>query len=171
MVLPPSLRKFTLALHVTGSVGLLGAIAIFLVLAIAGLFSTDDQTIRASYLAMQISTKFVILPLALAALLTGVVQALGTPWGLFRHYWVLLKLLLTTFAITILLLKLRLISEAARLAAEGMLPRAELRNVGLQLMVHAAGGLGVLLLAMILSIYKPQGLTAYGWRKQREKSP
>ena len=168
-MMPPFLRKLALTVHVTSSVGLLGAIAAFLALAIAGFASADDQTIRACYLAMNIAAKFVIVPLAFAALLTGLIQSLGTAWGLFQHYWVLVKLLLTTFATTILLIKMALISAAARLASETSIPHTELRAAGLQLMVHAAGGLLVLLLPVILSIYKPQGRTSYGWRKQQEK--
>jgi hypothetical protein len=41
---------------------------------------------RAAYLAMDLTSRFVIVPLARASLLTGLAQALGTPWGLFRHY-------------------------------------------------------------------------------------
>ncbi|MDP8997974.1 MAG: hypothetical protein M3O03_13395 [Pseudomonadota bacterium] len=169
MIMPPFLRKFALIVHVTSSVGLLGSIAAFLALAIVGFSSANDQTIRACYLAMQIAAKFVIVPLAFAALLTGIIQSFGTTWGLFQHYWVLMKLLLTIFATTILLIKMALISEAARLASETILPRAELHAAGLQLVVHAAGGLCVLLLPMFLSIYKPQGRTRYGWRKLQAK--
>lgn len=167
MMLSPGLRKFALTLHVTSSAGLLGAIVAFLALSTAGLTSLDDQMLRAAYLAMNVVARLAVVPLAFAALCTGLVQSLGTPWGLFRHYWVLIKLLLTSFAITILLVKLALISEAARLASETVLQRGELRTVGLQLTVHAAGGLGVLLLPMVLSIYKPQGKTPYGWRKHQ----
>lgn len=161
------LRKFALTLHVTSSVSLLGAIAAFLTLSIVGFTSLDDQMLRAAYLAMDVIARYAIVPLAFAALLSGLIQSLGTPWGLFRHYWVLIKLLLTVFATTILLIKLALISEAARLATVAVLERSELRSAGLQLMVHAAGGLFVLLLPMVLSIYKPQGRTPYGWRKQQ----
>jgi hypothetical protein len=41
---------------------------------------------------MELTTWIVIVPLSLAALLTGVVQSLGTPWGLFRHRWIVAKL-------------------------------------------------------------------------------
>ena len=41
---------------------------------------------RGAYLAMDLIGWFVIVPLSLASLLTGLVQALGTTWGLFRHY-------------------------------------------------------------------------------------
>ena len=165
----PSLRKFALTAHVTFSVGLLGSIAAFLALALAGLTSQDAQIVRAAYLAMDLTARFVIVPLAFASLLTGLIQSLGTPWGLFRHYWVLAKFLLTAFATIILLLKIELISYAAHLAAEAILPRADLRAAGLELVIHAAGGLLVLLVPAVLSVYKPQGLTPYGRRKQQEQ--
>src|SRR3989441_6251031 len=166
MTMAPSLRKFTLTAHVTSSVGLLGSIAAFLALAVAGLTSQDAQIVRAAYLAMDLTARFVIVPLAFASLLTGLIQSLGTPWGLFRHYWVLAKLLLTAFATIVLLVKLELISYAARLAAETILSRTDLRAAGIELAVHAAGGLLVLLVPAVLSIYKPRGLTPYGRRKQ-----
>lgn len=169
MIMAPSLRKFALTTHVTFSVGLLGSIAAFLALAIAGLTSENAAIVRAAYLAMDVTAKFVILPLAFASLLTGVIQSLGTSWGLFRHYWVLAKLLLTAFATIILLVKIELIGYAAHLAAETILPRADLRTVGMELVVHAAGGLLVLLVPAILSVYKPRGLTPYARRKQQEQ--
>ncbi|MFB9263425.1 hypothetical protein ACFFWD_09620 [Bradyrhizobium erythrophlei] len=167
--MPPRLRKFALALHVTSSVGLLGSIAAFLALAIAVLAGQDTQMIRAAYPAMQVIARFVVVPLAIAALLSGLIQSLGTPWGLFRHYWIVVKLLLTVFAVTILLLKIPLIDRAARLACEQTLPYVALREAGVQLAVHAAGGLCVLLVTLVLSIYKPPGTTRYGWRKQFEQ--
>lgn len=166
-----SLRKFALTAHVTFSVGLLGSIAAFLVLALAGLTSQDAQIVRAAYPAMDLVARLVIVPLAFAALLTGLIQSLGTAWGLFRHYWVLAKLLLTAFATLILLAKMELIAYAARLAAETILPRADLRAAASELAFHAAAGLLVLLVPAVLSIYKPRGLTPYGRRKQGAATP
>jgi hypothetical protein len=169
MTMAPNLRKFALTAHVTSSVGLLGAIAVFLVLAVAGLTSQNAPVVRAAYLAMSLTAWSVIVPLAFASLLTGIVQALGTPWGLFRHWWVLAKLLLTTFATIVLLLKLELISCVAAVAAETTLSGTDLRAARIELVNHAAGGLVVLLLPVALSLYKPRGLTRYGWRKQHER--
>jgi hypothetical protein len=169
ITMTPGLRKLALTGHIIASVGLLGSIAAFLALAIAGLSSQDEQLVRAAYLAMEMTARFVIVPLAIASLLTGLIQSLGTPWGLFRHYWVLVKLLLTVFATIVLLVKMELIGYAARLAAETILPRADLRAAGIQLVVHAAGGLLVLLVPAVLSVYKPRGLTPYGRRKQEEQ--
>ena len=104
MTMTPGLRKFALTTHVTSSVGWLGAVGAFLALAIAGLISQDAQIVRAAYLAMHLTTWFVIVPFCLAALLTGIVQSLGTMWGLFRHYWVLVKFVLTLGATLLLLL-------------------------------------------------------------------
>lgn len=94
MTMTPRLRKFALTAHVVSSVGLLGAIASFLALAIAGVTSQNAQMVRAAYLAMELIAWFLIVPSAFASLLTGLIQSLGTSWGLFRHYWVLAKLLL-----------------------------------------------------------------------------
>ena len=68
--------------------------------------------------------------MAFASLLTGLIQSLGTPWGLFRHYRVVVKLLLTVFATAVLLVKMELIGYAARPAAETTLSRADLRAAG-----------------------------------------
>ena len=169
MIMAPSLRKFALTIHVICSVGLLGAVASFLALTVAGLTSQDDQMMRAAYQAMELIARFVIVALAFASLLTGLIQSVGTPWGLFRHYWVVVKFLLAVFATIILLVKMELIGQAARLSAELTLPHADLSAAGIQLLVHAAGGLLLLLVPAVLSIYKPSGMTRYGWRKQYEQ--
>ena len=87
MIMPPSLRKLALTLHVTASVGWIGAVAAFLALAVVGLTSSDAPTVRGAYLVMEPAARLILLPLAYASLVTGLVQSLGTSWGLFRHYW------------------------------------------------------------------------------------
>ena len=169
MNMTPRLRKVALTAHVACSVGSLGAVAGFLALAIAGLASQDAQTVRAAYLAMELTAWFVIVPLVLGSLVTGLVQALGTTWGLFRQYWVLVKLLLTVLVTIVLLLQMGLISYTAGVAAETILSDADLRGARRSLVIHAGGGLLVLLLPVALSLYKPRGLTRYGWRKQHEQ--
>jgi hypothetical protein len=169
MTMGPRLRKFVLTAHIACSVGSLGAVAVFLALAVAGLSSRDAATVRAAYLATELIAWFVILPLIAAALLTGVIQALGTSWGLFRHYWVLVKLLLTALTLVVLALQLEGISYLARAAAETTLSATDLLTLRRSIMIHALGGLVVLLTTTMLSVYKPQGLTRYGWRRQHEK--
>jgi len=168
MTTTPGLRKFALTTHVASSVGWLGAVGAFLALAIAGLSSQDAQMVRAAYLTMHLTTWFVIVPLSLAALLTGIVQSVGTTWGLFRHYWILTKLLLTVLATIILLVHTQPIGRVAAVAAETTLATGDLRQLRLQLVGDACAALFVLLMTTTLSVYKPWGMTSYGLRKQNE---
>ena len=168
MTMRPGLRKFVRTAHVTFTVGWLGAVAGFLALAIAGLASRDAQLVRAAYPAMELITRFVIVPLSLAPLVTGPILSLGTPWGLFRHYWILVKFLITILSTIILLVHVQPISYLSRVAAEGTLSSAD-RGVQIQLVVAAGAGLLALLVATVLAVYKPRGMTSYGWRKQYEE--
>jgi hypothetical protein len=137
----PGLRKLVLTTHITVSVGWLGAVAGFLVLSIAGLTSRDAETVRGAYLAMNLTAWFAIVPLAFGSLLTGIVQSLGTTWGLFRHYWVVAKLYSTVVATIVLLLKMRLIGYVAGVAATTSLSSSDLSKPRMELAVHAGGGL------------------------------
>jgi hypothetical protein len=168
MIMTPGLRKFALTTHVTASVGWLGAVGAFLALAIVGRSSQDPQTVRAAYLALPAITWFVIVPLTLAALLTGIVQSLGTTWGLFRHYWIVTKLLLTVLATILLLVHTQLIDRVATRAAEATLSTGDLRQSRMELVAKAGAALLVLLVVTTLSVYKPWGMTPYGLRKQNE---
>jgi len=165
----PPVRKFALTAHVTSSVGWLGAVAAFLALAVAGLTSQDPQVVRAAYLAMELTAWFVIVPLSLASLVTGLVQSLGTTWGLFRHYWVLIKLVMTILATLALLVHMRPISYMARVAATTTIARADHRGVRIQLVATAGAALLVLLVATTLGVFKPRGITPYGRRKQNDQ--
>ena len=111
----------------------------------------------------------VIVPLAFASLLTGLVQSLGTTWGLLRHYWVLAKLLITILATILLLLHTQPIGRLAGVARETTLSTANVGRLQIQLVADAGAALLVLLVATTLSVYKPRGVTPYGWRKQREQ--
>ena len=165
----PGLRKFVLTAHVTLAIGWLGAVAAFLVLAIAGLTSQDAQMVRAAYLAMELIARFVIVPLSFAPLLTGPVLSLGTAWGLFRHYWILVKLLINILSTIILLVHMQPISLLADAAAKTTLFSNDLHRMQVQMVVASAAGLLALLVATVLGVYKPRGMTLYGWRKQQEQ--
>lgn len=166
-MMSPQLRKLALTAHVTTSVGWLGAVAGFLALAVAGLASENEQLVRAAYLAMDLIAWLVIVPLSLASPLTGLVMSLGTTWGLFRHYWVVAKLVITIPASVFLLLHMQPIGHLARVVAETTLARGDLAGLRIQLVANAGAAVLVLLVATTLSVYKPQGLTRYGQRKQR----
>ncbi|WP_336788525.1 DUF2269 domain-containing protein [Paenibacillus sp. MMO-177] len=159
------LRKFVLTAHVTSSVGWFGAVAGFLAFAITGIKSQDAQLVSTAYIAMELIVRVVIVPLCLVSLLTGIVLSLGTKWGLFRHYWIMIKLLMTILSTIGLLVHMQPISYMAGVAAERTLTNSDL-NTQIQLVVASGAALLVLLIATILAIYKPRGLTPYGWRKQ-----
>lgn len=165
----PGLGKLALTAHVTASVGWVGAVTAYLALAVAGLASQGAQTVRGAYLAMGVIASFVIVPLSLASLLTGLVQSLGTRWGLFRHYWILAKLLINLLASAALLVHMRPILYTAGVAVEKVLSRGDLRPLRIQLVVDAAAALAVLLVATALAVYKPRGVTRYGWRRQHPR--
>ena len=166
MTMRPNSRKFVRTIHITVTVGWLGAVAAFLALAIVGLTNQDAQLASAAYLSMDLVTRYVIVPLSLVPLiLTGPILSLGTPWGLFRHYWIIVKLVINFLSTAILLIHLQPIHYMARLAAQGTLSNAN-RGVQIQLVVAAAAGLVALLFATGLAVYKPRGMTAYGWHKQ-----
>lgn len=160
----PGVRKLALTAHVSASVGWLGAVASFLALAIAGLTSVNGQMVRAAYLAMELTTWFVIVPLSFASLVTGLVQSLGTSWGLFRHYWVVAKLLLNILATTILLVHTQPISRVAAAAADTAFSRTDLGALRIRLVADAGAALFALLVATVLSVYKPVGVTPFGRR-------
>lgn len=155
--------------HITFSVGWLGAVVAYLVLAIIGLGSHDIQMVRAAYLSMGAIGWFVIVPFSLATLLIGVVQSLTSSWGLFRYWWVLVKFSLTLAAVAILLRHMQTVNQMTGIASNPGLSVSDFHTLQIQLVVHAAGGLLVLLVATILSVYKPWGMTPYGLRKQNEK--
>lgn len=164
MLMTARVRKLALTTHVTSSVGWFGAVAMFFSLAIVGVTSHDAQAVRAAYLSMELTTWIVIVPLSLAALLTGIVQSLGTPWGLFRHRWIVAKLALTVVATVLLLVHTQPIGRVAAVAAERLLSTADLRQLRIQLVADAGAAMMALLMATTLSVYKPWGMTSYGRR-------
>lgn len=110
---------------------------------------------------MNVVGRGALLPLSVGALVSGVVQSLGTKWGLFKHYWVLAKLVLTVFATAALFLhQFTAVAEAARLASveTPSFPTLALQQLGTQLRADAGLALLVLLTVTVISVYKPWGL-------------
>ncbi|HEX6623882.1 MAG TPA: hypothetical protein VF064_09225 [Pyrinomonadaceae bacterium] len=114
---------------------------------------------------MEPAAWLVLVPLAFASLLTGLVSSLGTTWGLFRHYWVVFKLLINVFATIVLLIFMETFRLMAAAAADPIADLGEVRSASP--VVHAALALLLLLVATVLGVYKPRGMTRYGWGKQQ----
>jgi hypothetical protein len=166
MIMAPGVRKLVLTVHLSSSVGWIGAVIAYLALGVAAVTNPETQTVRAMWTAMDVTGWWVIVPLSIASLLTGLVISLGTRWGLFRHYWVLLSLALTLLCTVVLVLHMPTVSSMASLAQT--LDGADIRALGGDLF-HPAVGLLLLLAVTVLNVYKPAGVTPYGWRKQREE--
>ncbi len=158
----PSQRKLVLAAHVVISVGLFGVYAAMLVLGIAGATAADRESSSSAYRAMGI-LKNLVPPGAIGVVLTGVVLSLGTSWGLFKHLWVVVKLVLTVAALPIsILLVFPAIQRAISDPASESAPLTLLVATGL-----VALSLGA---ATTIAVYKPWGLVARG-RQNRAPLP
>jgi hypothetical protein len=167
MAMTPGLRKLTFTAHITSSAGWVGAVFVFLALAAIALSSHDERTVRGAYLLMAPAAWFVLVPLAHASLLSGIALSLGTTWGLFRHYWVVFKLAITALSTVILLIYMSTFRQMAQVAADPVVDLSVVRNASP--LVHAILALFLLLIATVLGVYKPFGLTPYGRRDQDER--
>ena len=177
----PGVRKLALTVHLISSVGWIGAVIAYLALGLSARYAGDALAVLSAWIAMELTGWYVIVPLAVASFVTGLVMSLATPWGLFRHYWVVISLALTLLSVVVLLLHMPSVSATtdslrAGVASGGAIPVTPSEHGG-----HGGGlarggdlfhpgvGLVVLLVVTVLNVYKPRGLTTYGWRKQQEE--
>ena len=168
MIMPPRLRKLALTVHVICSVGWFGAVAGFLVLAVAGLAGQNPQTVPGAYLGMSLITSFVIIPLAFGSLLTGIVSSVGTGWGLFRYYWVVAKLLISVLATIVLLVHMRPIDQLAAASSVSSFTADE-HDVQTLMVIASGAALVALIVLTALSVYKPRGVTSFAARSQDDQ--
>jgi hypothetical protein len=143
----------------------MGAVAGFVALSVVGLASKDGEVARAAYVSMGPTAWYAILPLCLASLATGIVQSLGTPWGLVRHYWVVAKLVINLLSTLILLAHMAPIDFISGVARAGPLAHGDHIPVRVQMLVASSLAVLALIVATVLSVYKPRGLTPYGLRQ------
>ncbi|MFI0450296.1 hypothetical protein [Actinomadura sp. 6N118] len=166
----PGLRRLALTTHVTASVGWLGAVVVALSLSVVTMTSQDIGLARAAARSLEMVGWAALIPFSVASLITGLVQSLGSRWGLFRHYWVLVKLVMNVFATTVLLLYMQTLSHLSEVAARPTLTSDDLAILqSPSPAVHGTGALVLLLLAVVVSVYKPPGMTPYGARKHLER--
>ncbi|MFK4269354.1 DUF2269 family protein [Streptomyces milbemycinicus] len=161
-------RRALLVVHVVVSVGWLGLTLCLLALGIAGAASGSADTAEAAYRAMKIFGDWLIAPISLASLLSGVALSLGTPWGLARYRWVYIKFWLTVPAVGASIVALR--AEIASAAGDASAGRAVPSAV--DLVIAPSVALGVYLFLTAISVLKPWGLTARGrrWQAARRSS-
>lgn len=147
---PQPWRKLLMSIHIIVSVGLLGSDAAVLVLCIAGARGADPRTV---YPAAHLIATTLLVPLALLALATGLLQGLLTPWGILRYWWVTIKLALTVAGIVLGSLVL-----VPTLSAAADTPAAQPMSVDrLGLVKDASAASIVLIVTVLLAVYKPFG--------------
>lgn len=167
MVMSASVRRAALALHVISSVGWIGAAAAYLVLGITAAESEHPLTVRAAWIGMDLLGWQAVVPLGCLALVTGLIMSVGTPWGLVRHYWVLIALVLTVIALAVLIFHMPAVTAGADLART--LDDRAVAELGGDVL-HPALGLLVLIVIAVLNIIKPRGMTRYGRRRAQERA-
>jgi hypothetical protein len=154
MKLPPRWRKLVLTVHVITAVGWLGVDLVLLTFGAAGLAGADPELV---YPAQSMIGRFVFAPLSALVWLVGVINALVTPWGLLKHWWVAVKLAVTTLMLVLVVFSLYPgLTEAGNLA--GDLPRADRINM----VVAPTVSTSLMIFATVLSTYKPWGRTRAG---------
>lgn len=156
--LRPRARRWVLLAHVVSSVGWLGVELCVLTLGIVSVAGTDPALVRGSRMIAGLLAESYYLPASLLALGTGLWLALGTRWGLVRHHWVLVKLVLTVaLFVGGNLAVVPRFAEIAEIAAAG----GEVGDGGVILITAMTAGLTLLLVSTLLSVLKPWGRTRW----------
>ncbi len=158
-------RRALLVLHVAVSVGWLGLAVGLLALSITGYTTGSPETAGVAYRAMKIFGDWLVLPVALASLVSGLVLSLRTSWGLTRYHWVHAKFWLTL--VTVLLSVFSLRPGINRLAAEAA---AGTLRPDLGLLVAPAVATATYLFSTAISVLKPWGPTKRGSRLREAQS-
>jgi hypothetical protein len=152
---PSVLAKAPFTVHVAASVSVLGADLVLLALGIASVGGADPVTI---YPAASLIATWLVAPLALVALASGLALGLLTPWGLFTYWWVTIKLAIVAVLTGVVLFVLVPALGATADAVTGPTPRLLGAGERLPLLVAPAMASTLLVVALVLAIFKP------GWR-------
>ena len=88
-------RTIVRAVHVLASVGWLGLVVVMLVLSAAALTTDDGTVMHFVYQLMDRIGSPVIPIFAVTTLVTGFALSVATPWGLLRHWWIVIKLVVS----------------------------------------------------------------------------
>jgi hypothetical protein len=149
MKLSPRWRKAVLTLHVVASVGWLGTDLVLVTLGISGLSGWRPEVV---YPALGFVGQTLFVPLSLIVWLIGVFNAWVTPWGLLKHWWVAVKLAITTVMLGLVVFALRP-NLVAALDQGAALPD----RIRLDLVIAPLVSSSLLVIATLLSTYKPWG--------------
>ncbi|WP_447038587.1 DUF2269 family protein [Streptomyces sp. DSM 118878] len=157
-------RRATLVVHVVGAAGWLGLTLGLAALALTALVTESPAATEAAVRSMKVFSDWLVLPLAVLTLLSGLLLSVGTPWGLARHRWVYTKFWLTLITTAASAFALRPgINETVTTVAAG-----EPITDAAGLIAGPLVSLAAYAFMTVLSVLKPWGLTRRG-QKQRGK--
>jgi hypothetical protein len=150
-------RRLVLAVHLWSAGAWIGIDVVLAVLVWTAVTSDDDARRAVVLQALEL---FAVWPLALAGLVclvSGVLLALGTRYGLLRFWWVAVKLVINLVLSTLVLVLLRPgvheVAEQGRALAGGEPVGLDLTSLVMPPIVS----LGALTVAVYLSVHKPWG--------------
>ncbi|MBW5421935.1 DUF2269 domain-containing protein [Streptomyces sp. BG9H] len=157
-------RRATLVVHVVGAACWLGLTLGLVALALTAITTDSATATEAAVRSMKVFADWLVLPLALLTLVSGLLLSLGTQWGLARHRWVYTKFWLTLATTTAWVFALRPgIDDSVATVTAGH-PITDTAD----LIAGPLVSLGAYLFMTVLSVLKPWGLTRRG-RKQRDQ--
>lgn len=159
--LSPAWRKLLLTAHVLATVSVLGADLALLVLGISDVGGAAPQTI---YPAAHLMSAWLVAPLAVLSLGTGLLLGLLTPWGILRYWWVAIKLAITAVLTVVVLVVLVPRLGATADAVTSPAPHLLVSGARLPLIVAPAVASTLLALNVALAIFKP------GWRLRSRRA-
>jgi len=159
--LRPSARKLLLSIHVIVTGAWLGSVVVNLVLLIHAAVTTEPALARSVYSVMDRLVTEVMPPLAASTLLTGILLGLGTQWGILLHYWVATKLALSVAVVLIGNAVIdRWVEQLLDTAQSSQIPPRG--TTWIMLLAATVLSVAMLVMASVLSTYKPWGRTARG---------
>jgi hypothetical protein len=159
--LRPRARKSILVVHIASAGAWLGidvVMAVIILTAVRG----DDATRALCYQSLELFTGWPLITTGLVCLASGVVLGLGTPFGLVRYWWVVIKVVINVVFVALVPIALR--PEVLEKAEQGRqfmagLPAAlTIGDLVYPPIVSPAG----LIIATILAVFKPWGLIRKG---------
>ncbi len=155
-------RRTLLAVHVITSVGWLGVSAVLLTVSLTAVLTDSTDAAAAAYWTEHLLGPLLVVPLSLLSFVTGVLLGVGTKWGLVRHVWVLVKLVLTTVAVLLTLFVLLHQIDLAYAHSRPGVDRTVLGRTPGNLRDAGLVSTALYTFVTVVSVLKPWGLTRWG---------
>lgn len=165
VLLPPRWRKLLLVVHIVATVSVLGVDLMLLALGMSSVGGAEPRTI---YPIAHLAAAWLVAPLAVASLGTGLLLAILTPWGVFRYWWVVIKLAITAALTAAVLLVLVPRLGATASAVTEVTPHLVSNAERMILMIAPAVASSLLIVNVALAVFKPSWRLRRRARSQRE---